>query len=120
MVRTSGAYGPDELLVEQLLLGNARVARALRERVVDVLLARDPSGAVVSTLRRYLATGWVPETARLEVVHPNTVTYRLGRVRDLTGLDLRPAVGASSSCDLPAGKLLTWARGRALPRPALR
>jgi sugar diacid utilization regulator len=87
--RTSGAYGPDELLVEQLLLGNARVARALRERVVDVLLSRDPSGAVVSTLRRYLATGSVPETARLEVVHPNTVTYRLGRVRDLTGLDPR-------------------------------
>jgi len=87
--RSSGAFGPDELLVEQLLLGNARVARALRERVVEVLLARDPSGAVVSTLRRYLATGSVPETARLEVVHPNTVTYRLGRVRDLTGLDPR-------------------------------
>lgn len=87
--RTSGAFGPDELLVEQLLLGNARVARALRDRVVDVLLAKDPSGAVVSTLRRYLATGSVPETARLEVVHPNTVTYRLGRVRDLTGLDPR-------------------------------
>ena len=87
--RLTGAFGPDELLVEQLMLGNARVARALRERVVDVLLARDPSGAVVSTLRSYLATGSVPETARLEVVHPNTVTYRLGRVRDLTGLDPR-------------------------------
>lgn len=87
--RSSGAFGPDELLVEQLLLGNTRVARALRDRVVDVLLAKDPSGAVVSTLRRYLATGSVPETARLEVVHPNTVTYRLGRVRDLTGLDPR-------------------------------
>lgn len=87
--RTIGAFGPDELLVEQLLLGNVRVARALRERVVDLLLAKDPSGAVVSTLRRYLETGSVPETARLEVVHPNTVTYRLGRVRDLTGLDPR-------------------------------
>jgi hypothetical protein len=87
--RTTGAFGPDELLVEQLLLGNARVARALRERVVDVLVAKDPSGAVASTLRCYLATGSVPETARLEVVHPNTVTYRLGRVRDLTGLDPR-------------------------------
>jgi hypothetical protein len=87
--RATGAFGPEELLVEQLLLGNTRVALALRERVVDVLLARDPSGAVVSTLRRYLATGSIPETARLEVVHPNTVTYRLGRVRDLTGLDPR-------------------------------
>ncbi|MDX6224213.1 MAG: hypothetical protein QOE64_589 [Frankiales bacterium] len=87
--RATGALGPEELLVEQLLLGNTRVALALRERVVDVLLARDPSGAVVSTLRRYLATGSIPETARLEVVHPNTVTYRLGRVRDLTGLDPR-------------------------------
>ena len=33
----------------------------------------------------YLETGSVPETARRELVHPNTVVYRLGRVRDLTG-----------------------------------
>jgi hypothetical protein len=86
---SEGAFGPDDLLVEQLLLGNERVADALRRRVGDVLLARDPGGSLVGTLRSYLATGSIPETARSEHVHVNTVAYRLGRVRDLTGLDPR-------------------------------
>jgi sugar diacid utilization regulator len=93
--RREGAFGPDDLLVEQLLLGNARVALALRRRVADVLLARDPSGALASTLRRYLACGSIPQTARDEVVHANTVTYRLNRVRELTGLDPRVPVEAA-------------------------
>lgn len=85
----AGAYGPDDLLVEQLLLGNDRVADALRRRVHDALMARDSSGVLVATLRAYLATGSVPDAARREVVHPNTVSYRLGRIRELTGLDPR-------------------------------
>ena len=84
-----GAFGPDDLLVEQLLLGNERVAGALHRRIADVLAARDPGGVVVATLRSYLETGSVPETARREMVHANTVGYRLGRVRELTGLDPR-------------------------------
>jgi hypothetical protein len=93
--RDAGVYGPDDLLVEQLLLGNERVAAALRRRVHDTLLARDASGALVSTLRAYLETGSVPEVARREVVHANTVSYRLGRVRELTGLDPRVPVDAT-------------------------
>jgi len=85
----TGHFGPDDLLVEQLLLGNERVADALRRRVVDVLSVRDPGGLVAATLRTYLETGSIPETARRELVHANTVGYRLGRVRDLTGLDPR-------------------------------
>lgn len=84
-----GAFGPDDLLVEQLLLGNERVTGALRRRVLEALALRDPGGAVTSTLRTYLATGSIPETARRESVHANTVLYRLGRVRELTGLDPR-------------------------------
>jgi hypothetical protein len=84
-----GSFGPDDLLVEQLLLGNERVADALRRRVADVLASRDPAGVLIGTLRTYLATGSVPETARSEHVHVNTVAYRLGRVRDVTGLDPR-------------------------------
>ncbi len=87
--RREGAFGPDDLLVEQLLLGNERVAGALRRRVLALLEARDTGGVVVQTLRTYLATGSVPETARRELVHANTVGYRLGRVRDITGLDPR-------------------------------
>jgi hypothetical protein len=86
---TSGDFGPDDLLVEQLLLGNERVGQALTRRVLDVLVARDSGGVVLSTLRAYLDTGSIPETARRELVHANTVGYRLGRVRELTGLDPR-------------------------------
>ncbi len=86
---TSGTFGPDDLLVQQLLLGNERVAAALRRRVHDRITARDPSGGVVSTLRTYLSCGSIPETARREVIHANTVAYRLGRVRELSGLDPR-------------------------------
>lgn len=85
--RTEGSFGPDDLLVEQLLLGNERVADALRRRVLEVLRARDD--VLVETLGTYLETGSVPETARREHVHPNTVSYRLGRVRELTDLDAR-------------------------------
>jgi hypothetical protein len=84
-----GAFGPDDLLVEQLLLGNERVAEALRRQVGEVLASRDSSGVLMSTLRAYLATGSVPEAARQEHVHVNTVAYRLGRVRELTGFDPR-------------------------------
>ncbi len=90
-----GGFGPDDLLVEQLLLGNERVADALRRRILEVLLTRDPAHALVGTLRVYLATGSIPETARREHVHVNTVAYRLGRVRDLVGLD--PRVPADSA-----------------------
>ncbi|MBK5307431.1 MAG: helix-turn-helix domain-containing protein [Frankiaceae bacterium] len=84
-----GDFGPDDLLVEQLLLGNERVADALRRRVGDVLAGKDGSGVLVATLRHYLRSGSVPETARREHVHVNTVAYRLSRVRELTGLDPR-------------------------------
>ncbi|HVF21409.1 MAG TPA: helix-turn-helix domain-containing protein [Mycobacteriales bacterium] len=92
---TAGGFGPDDLLVQQLLLGNDRVASALRRRVHDRLIARDPSGGVMSTLRCYLACGSIPETARREVVHANTVSYRLARVRELTDLDPRVPVDAA-------------------------
>jgi len=85
----AGIYGPDDLLVEQLMLAAPRLTSALRRRVTDALAARDPSGVLGATLRTYLSCGSVPETARLEVVHPNTVGYRLSRVRDLLGLDPR-------------------------------
>lgn len=91
----AGSYGPDDLLVEQLLLGNDRVSDALHRRVHDALLSRDPSGVLVSTLRAYLAIGSVPDAARREIVHPNTVSYRLARVRELTGLDPRVPADAA-------------------------
>ena len=85
----AGVFGPDDLLVEQLVLASERTGRALRRRVADVLAARDAGGVLTSTLRTYLDCGSVPETARREVVHANTVGYRLNRIRELMGLDPR-------------------------------
>jgi hypothetical protein len=84
-----GVFGPDDLLLEQLVARADRVASDLSARVLDPLLAGDPDGIFVATLRTYLGCGSVPETAEHEVVHPNTVAYRLRRVRELTGLDPR-------------------------------
>jgi hypothetical protein len=84
-----GVFGPEDLLLEQLLAGSERVAADLAARVLDPLAAQDPDGIFASTLRTYLACGSVPDTAAAEVVHANTVAYRLRRVRDLTGLDPR-------------------------------
>jgi hypothetical protein len=87
--------GPDDLVLEQLVAASPRLAGVLRRRVVDPLAAADRTGVLRSSLQAYLATGSVPATARVEVVHNNTVTYRLGRVATVTGLDPRvPAEAA--------------------------
>ena len=84
-----GRFGPDDLLLEQLLAGAPTATSALRIRVLDALEGRDHGGLITSTLRTFLSTGSIPETARRESVHANTVSYRLRRVAELTGLDPR-------------------------------
>jgi sugar diacid utilization regulator len=84
-----GVFGPDDLLLAQLLARNERMAACISNRILEPLVASDPDGIFVATLQTYLATGSVPDTAAEQVVHPNTVAYRLRRVRDLTGLDPR-------------------------------
>lgn len=91
----SGCFGPDELLLDRLVAGNARVAEVLQRRVADPLHRHDRAGLLSGTLRTYLSTGSVPATARAQVVHPNTVAYRLRRVAELTGLDPRVPADAS-------------------------
>lgn len=84
----AGVFGPDDLLIPQLVAGNPQVAEALRRRIVEPLSER-ADDSLLSTLRGYLETGSVPATARAECVHVNTVAYRLKRVRELVGLDPR-------------------------------
>jgi len=93
--RESGVFGPDDLLLDRLLLSDDRVATALERSVLAPLTGGDRDDLVVATLRSYLESGSVPETARREVVHPNTVLYRLRRVRELTGLDPRVPADAT-------------------------
>jgi len=44
--------------------------------------------ALVATLRAYLETGEQQQAAQRLRVHPNTLRYRLDRIREITGLDL--------------------------------
>src|SRR5712691_6669345 len=67
------------------------------ERLVDYsrrhlgpLIEHDSArkGALVATLRAYLETGEQQHAAQKLRVHPNTLRYRLDRIREITGLDL--------------------------------
>src|SRR5712664_3053643 len=67
------------------------------ERLVDYsrrhlgpLIEHDAArkGALVATLRAYLETGEQQHAAQKLRVHPNTLRYRLDRIREITGLDL--------------------------------
>jgi DNA-binding PucR family transcriptional regulator len=58
---------------------------------VDRLIAYDEKRrtALLDTLERYLAERRsVIESARALYIHPNTLRQRLGRIEELTGLDL--------------------------------
>ncbi|HET6706240.1 helix-turn-helix domain-containing protein [Amycolatopsis sp.] len=87
--RPPGLYGLDDVLVEYQLTRPG----AARDRLAAALdpLAAHPE--LVETLDAYLAldTNRRRTAAQLHV-HPNTVDYRLRRIRDLTGIDpLHPA-----------------------------
>jgi purine catabolism regulator len=45
-------------------------------------------GSLVPTLRAYLETGEQQEAAQRLRVHPNTLRYRLDRIREISGVDL--------------------------------
>jgi PucR family transcriptional regulator, purine catabolism regulatory protein len=49
---------------------------------------RARKGALVATLRAYLETGEQQQAAQRLRVHPNTLRYRLDRIREITSLDL--------------------------------
>ena len=54
--------------------------------------ARDRGGVLLQTLGAYLATNGSPtEAADRLHLHRNTVLYRLGRIEDVLGVDLRDA-----------------------------
>ncbi|MEU0792148.1 helix-turn-helix domain-containing protein [Amycolatopsis sp. NPDC005961] len=87
--RPPGLYRLDDVLVEYQL---TRPGEA-RDRLAAVLAPLDAHPELVETLSTYLEldTNRRRTAARLHV-HPNTVDYRLRRVRDLTDIDpLHPA-----------------------------
>jgi DNA-binding PucR family transcriptional regulator len=82
--------GADDLLPERALDGDPDARATLITEVYEPLLTG--GHALLDTLTTYLEQGSSMEaTARMLIVHPNTVRYRLRRVEELT--DYAPSAG---------------------------
>ena len=82
--------------------------RAFRDDALARLRAKDRAGVLLQTLGAYLATNGSPTDAAERLhLHRNTVLYRLGRIEDLLGVDLRNAeVRLSLHLALKIGEVL--------------
>lgn len=79
------------VLLQDILL-HLRSRPELLDPRLKTLLDHDESsaGELMSTLRAYLVSGGqINEAAESLHIHANTLRYRIRRIRDLTGLDLR-------------------------------
>jgi purine catabolism regulator len=82
--------------------------RAFRDDALARLRAKDRAGVLLQTLGAYLATNGSPTDAAERLhLHRNTVLYRLGRIEDVLGVDLRNAeVRLSLHLALKIGEVL--------------
>jgi len=81
----------DPLSIRRLLVGwySYGPLQEIATALVQPLLAADPAGELLRTLRCYLDHQSSPTTtAAVLGVHRNTVTYRLTRIRELLRADL--------------------------------
>lgn len=81
----------DAVSMKRLLVGwySSSTLRSVAAEVLNPLVAADPTGELVRTLRRYLDQESSPtETAAVLGVHRNTVMQRLDRIRALLPVDL--------------------------------
>jgi DNA-binding PucR family transcriptional regulator len=79
----------DDVLVAHLLRTSPDADRLLGDLLAPVGAYDAQRGtALLATLRAYVASGFSPtRSAQQLFVHPNTVLYRLRRIRELTGRD---------------------------------
>jgi DNA-binding PucR family transcriptional regulator len=79
----------DDVVVDHMLRASPHARRILRD-TLRPLVEYDQSrrSELVATLRAYLTVGPnLTQSARVLTVHPNTVVYRLRRIRELSGRD---------------------------------
>lgn len=78
--------GPYAVLMR---LPSAELTDALLPAALTTLLQADPAGSLTQTLAAYLDhAGNSPRTAQALHIHRTSLYYRLGRIRELTGVDL--------------------------------
>jgi hypothetical protein len=94
-----------DVVVDVMLLSNREVAHRLINSHLTALEAHPP---LVETVREYINLSMSAQaTATRMVVHVNTIAYRLRRVRELTGRDVRnPTDALGFSLALRAQSLL--------------
>ena len=91
-MKLTGPVHAEDLMVEQILAADPTTSRRLFNSMLSQMIERDPSGDLLRTLEAYLETGCrMAEVARKLHIHPNTVAYRLDRIRDVGGIDLDSA-----------------------------
>jgi len=84
-------YG--EVLIEELILRERAVARRLARTILEPL---EGHADLKATLIEYIEHGpSLPAVAKRLYLHPNTVAYRLARVRELTGRDPKSPAGVA-------------------------
>jgi sugar diacid utilization regulator len=104
-----------DLLVHEVLLRDPAVAKDLVESTLAPLRqVRGGVEPVLVTLEAYLESGGnATETARRLHLSVRAVTYRLARVRDLTGIDAtRPEHRFGLQAAVLAARALGWPGGR--------
>jgi sugar diacid utilization regulator len=85
------AVALDEVLVDHIFRSSPNTDRILAETLRPLIdYDRTHRSALVTTLRTYLDAGLnLTRTAKALYVHPNTVEYRLRRIRELSSRDPR-------------------------------
>lgn len=96
-------YG--NVVMEELILREPAIARRLSRSVIEPLRTHP---FLLETLQEYLRHGpALPEVASRLSVHPNTVAYRLARIKEFTSHDPRTPYGmAQLALALRAAELL--------------
>jgi sugar diacid utilization regulator len=100
----------DLLIYQVLLRDRAAITDLVRTLLTPLARARGGAGPLLATLAAYYARGGVATAAARDLhVSVRTVTYRLARVRELTGRDpARPADALALQVAVIGARMLDW------------
>jgi sugar diacid utilization regulator len=107
----------DLLIYHVLLRDRAAITDLVRTLLTPLARARGGAGPMVATLAAYYARGGVATAAAQDLhLSVRTVTYRLARVRELTGRDpARPADALALQVAVIGARMLDWPATRLDP-----
>ena len=100
----------DLLIYQVLLRDRAAITDLVQTLLTPLARARGGAGPLLATLDAYYARGGVAAAAARDLhLSVRTVTYRLARVRDLTGRDpARPADALALQVAVIGARMLDW------------